>query len=183
MYKTAIEYYQEPVRNHINYSQYNGPVKHVKEKFVQVQEQVQGQAQEQGQAKQTKQSHMKWQTNHYSNMSDPRVWGPAFWFTLHNGSSKYPIDASPFTKERMMGYIKGMPFMLPCTACKGHAITHINENKDNLDDICSGREKLFKFLVDFHNTVNKRHGKRIVSVEEAYKIYDGGIGVSTLTYS
>ena len=37
MYKTAIEYYQEPIRKPINYSRYNGPVRQVqpvKEQFV-----------------------------------------------------------------------------------------------------------------------------------------------------
>ena len=44
---------------------------------------------------------MKWTTLQYANSSDPNVWGPAFWFTLHNGAARYPIKASPICKESM----------------------------------------------------------------------------------
>ena len=71
--------------------------------------------------------------------------------------------------------------MLPCAVCQVHATNHIEKNKEHLDDICSGRDKLFKFFVDFHNIVNKRYNKRIVSVEEAKRMYNGGIEVSTMT--
>ena len=127
--------------------------------------------------------HMKHQTTrYYTNLSDPEVWGPSFWFTLHNGASKYPISASPLVIERMKGYILGIPFMLPCIACKVHATNHIEKHKKDLDRICSGRDNLFKFFVDFHNIVNKRYNKPIVSYEEAYKIYDNGVNVSVMTY-
>jgi hypothetical protein len=125
---------------------------------------------------------MKWETSTYTHMSDPNVWGPAFWFILHNGSSKYPVSASNLIINRMKGFIKGIPLMLPCPDCKYHAICHIELNKDNLDDICSSREKLFSFFVEFHNIVNKRYGKPTVSVEDAYKMYNGSVAVSTLKY-
>jgi hypothetical protein len=185
MYKTAIEYYQKPLRKPINYSRYNGPVGSLPLEQLESLEPVETFEQfahESVENATTKRSHMKWQTKNYSNMSHPSVWGPAFWFTLHNGASKYPIDASPLTKERMKGFILGIPTMLPCAACKGHANDHIENNKYKLDDICSSREKLFKFFVDFHNIVNNKYGKPIVSVEDAYKIHSGGVEVSTLTY-
>ena len=183
MYKTAIEYYQEPIRKPIDYSRYNGPVRQVqpvKEQFV---PKVNNPVVEKLSDNHTKRPHMKWQTKNHSNMSNPTVWGAAFWFTLHNGSAKYPISASHIVRERMKAYIIGIPHMLPCATCQIHATNHIEKNKDNLDDICSGREKLFKFFVDFHNIVNKRYNKPIVSVEEAYEMYNGGVQVSTLSYA
>jgi len=169
-YKTAIEYYKNPIKRSINYSQYRGPVQHtqhVKESYIEPVNVVIPQ--------------IKWEKVEYTHMSDPEVWGPAFWFTLHNGAAKYPISASPITKNRMKSYILGIPFVLPCEACKIHATNHIEKNKNNLDDICSGMKKLFKFFVDFHNIVNKRYNKPIVSLEDAHKMYSGGIGVSTMT--
>lgn len=124
-------------------------------------------------------------TEHNVNTSDPSVWGPAFWFTLHNGASKYPIKASPIVIQKTKGFIQGMPQMLPCQACKVHAIAHIESHKisDSLDTICSGRDNLFKFFVDFHNMVNRRHNKPAMSYEEAYKIYNGNVNISNFSYN
>jgi hypothetical protein len=195
MYKTSNECYQGTIIKPINYNVYKGPISSLVNQVVnQVDNQVDNQVVnpvvnpvfdvEKSKENETpvKQLHMKWKTSKYTRLSDPNIWGPAFWFILHNGSSKYPISATPFAIDRMKGFIKGIPIMLPCPACKYHAICHIQDNLHNLDDICSGRDKLFAFFVDFHNIVNKRYGKPSVSVEEAYKSYNEGIEVSTLTY-
>ena len=126
---------------------------------------------------------MKWQTIQYANSGDPQVWGPAFWFTLHNGAARYPVKASPICAERMKGFIIGIPYMIPCEKCQDHALAHIEQNYDNLNNIVSGRQNLFNFFVDFHNYVNKRYGKPEVGYEEAYALYTGRTNVTKLTYS
>lgn len=108
---------------------------------------------------------------HYNNRV-PSVWGPRFWFTLHNGALNYPSLANPLCIERMKNFIIGIPIMLPCETCKEHAISYIEKNKDYLDYICSSRDNLFKFFVDFHNYVNQRQKKPLMSYEDAYKLYD-----------
>ena len=105
------------------------------------------------------------------NTSNPTIWGPSFWFTIHNGICTYPISASLIQKERMKGFILGIPVMLPCEICKVHATHYIDDIKKQLDIICSGRDSLFKWSVDFHNSVNKRNNKKELSQEEARKIY------------
>lgn len=187
-YKSAVEYYNTPsTERTITYSQYKGPTQHpVKESYVHTISNVPSVSgipitREYTPTETEKKPTLKWETKQYSNLSDPKVWGPAFWFTLHTGAAKYPISASPIVADRMKSYIMGIPVMLPCTICQTHASNHIEKNKCNLDDICSGRDKLFKFFVDFHNIVNKRYNKSMVSVEEAYKMYNGGIDVSTMT--
>jgi hypothetical protein len=124
---------------------------------------------------------MEWESSK-SNTSEPEVWGPAFWFTLHNGASKYPINASPIVVERMKGFILGIPVMIPCEICKEHATSHIENNYNNLDKICSTRENLFNFFVDFHNFVNKRYKKPLMSYNDANKLYNGDAIVSKLSY-
>ena len=174
MYKKAVEYYQDPIqKSAIQYSQYVGPtfVPHPSTPKSEIQELNENLP------------HIKWETKHHTSTSDPKVWGPSFWFTLHNGASKYPISASPIAQERMKGFILGIPEMLPCAACKVHATNYIEKNMDNLDEIVSGRESLFKFFNHFHNMVNKRYNKPIVSVEEGHKKYSGGIHVSTMSFA
>ena len=123
-----------------------------------------------------------WNTKKYVNTQDPRVWGPSFWFTLHNGAASYPNKASPLVINRTKGFIMGLPFMLPCENCKVHAANYIQKNKDKLDDICGSREKLFNFFVDFHNIVNKRYNKPQISYEQARNIYNKGVHVKYMNY-
>lgn len=107
----------------------------------------------------------------HSHNEDPKVWGPRYWYTLHNSSLGYPESASDVVKERMKGYILGLPVTLRCESCREHATAHIESIKHNLDHICSGRDNLFKFYVDFHNIVNRRHKKSEMSYEDAYRLY------------
>jgi hypothetical protein len=102
----------------------------------------------------------------------PEVWGPYFWFTLHNGALNYPSLANPLCIERMKNFIIGIPVMIPCETCKEHATAYIESNKDYLDYICASRDKLFKFFVDFHNYVNIRLKKPEMSYDDAYRLYD-----------
>jgi len=125
---------------------------------------------------------LRYEEKKHDNTSHPDVFGPAFWFTLHNGSSRYPIKASPFQAEKMKGFIRGIPVMLPCDKCTEHAQTYIEENEKNLDDIVSGRESLFRFFWEFHNVVNKRNGKLEISLEDAKKMYTGEATVLSLRY-
>jgi Erv1 / Alr family len=103
--------------------------------------------------------------------NNPLVWGPPFWYVLHNGAYHYPQHSSPLHAERMKNLIIGLPVMIPCATCKEHATAFIEKHRSRLIDICSSRDSLFKFFVDFHNQVNRRYGKRVLSYEEAYSIY------------
>lgn len=115
--------------------------------------------------------------------SSPQVFGPPMWFTLHNAAAYYPENASPLTKERMKNVILGLPVLIPCTKCKEHATSYIEKHYNDLDKICSGRDSLFKFFVDFHNYVNQRYNKRIYTYDEAMKLYSGNAKVNKFSYS
>jgi FAD-linked sulfhydryl oxidase len=125
---------------------------------------------------------MKWETVKYANSADPKVWGPAFWFILHNAAVRYPKEASPLCAERMKGFIIGIPIMLPCEKCADHATAHIEANWKKLDEIVKYRSYLFNFFVDFHNLVNRRCGKPEMSYKDAYELYTKNVNVTKLTY-
>lgn len=118
----------------------------------------------------------------YSTVSPP-IFGPPLWFSLHNAAAHYPDNPSPITKDRMKHIILGIPVLTPCSNCSEHASAYIESHYDDLDKICSGRDPLFKFFVDFHNYVNKRYNKPIMSYEDAYKLYLGNAKVTRMTYS
>ena len=126
---------------------------------------------------------MKFENLKDTSTSNPNIWGPPLWFTLHNTAIKFPVNASPLYISKMKDFIISIPYILPCEQCKVHASNYIEENKQDLDNICSGREKLFKFFVDFHNKVNKRQNKTEISYEDAYKIYTGQAFVTKISYT
>ena len=104
--------------------------------------------------------------------SNPNVWGPHYWYNLHNSSAIYPINANPVVRNVMKSRILAIPYELPCRKCQIHASAYIQQFSDiELDNIVSTREKLFNFYVDFHNAVNIRLGKPTWSYEQAYNHY------------
>lgn len=105
--------------------------------------------------------------------SNPLIWGPLFWYTLHNSSINYPLNASPLVKQRIKNRIQAIPYEVPCKACQIHASAYIESiSEADLDIIVSGRDNLFKFYVDFHNAVNTRLGKPVWSYEQAFNYYN-----------
>jgi len=109
---------------------------------------------------------------HTNHLFLPSVWGSHFWFTLHNGAAHHPLHASPIVANKMKNFLLSFPYMIPCDDCANHAKAYIDKHIKELDMICSGRHNLFKFFVDMHNMVNKRFGKPIVSLHEAYELYN-----------
>lgn len=124
-----------------------------------------------------------WEEKTYTNSSDPEVFGPALWFSLHNASVKYPEKASPIAREKMRGVIIGLPMLVPCDNCFNHCTSFVESKWEELDTICSTRENLFNFFVDFHNKVNQRHGKPLMSYEDAWKLYTSPIKITKMRYS
>lgn len=105
--------------------------------------------------------------------TDPRVWGPPFWFSLHVSAAHYPVQPSKIVRERMKNRILAIPYEIPCAACRPHASAFIEKHRDSLDQIVSGRDSLGRFYVDFHNAVNRRYNKPEWTYEQAYKKYSG----------
>ncbi len=128
-------------------------------------------------------TNMVWQNKTVDmDTRDPEVFGPALWFTLHNGAIRYPEEASPIVAEKMKGFILGLPYMVPCENCQSHAISYVEKHYDELSEVCKGQKNLFKFFFDFHNYVNKRLGKPEMSFENAWQLYSGGNNLKVMKY-
>lgn len=121
---------------------------------------------------------MQWKETKYPNLVNPNVWGPAFWFSLHNGAINMPTKLDT---QRVQGLIHGLPEILPCVECRIHAKKFINDNSDRINAITQ-RTELFEFLVDFHNYVNTKQEKATMSYKDAWAMYSQGANVNVLTY-
>lgn len=114
------------------------------------------------------------------NSSNPEVWGPGFWFSLHNGALNYPDAPAPLWKERMKSFIIGIPVMLPCEKCSLYASAYIESQYQNLDEIVKNKQNLFTFFCNFHNIVNEKLNKPTMSITDAYKLYSNNFNVTKL---
>ena len=102
---------------------------------------------------------------------DPQVWGPALWLALHTCAAYYPEKAHALCQMQAKGFIMGLPSMLPCESCSAHAQAFIDAHQSQMDYIVSGKKPIFAFFVDFHNAVNRRQHKKVLSIEEALTMY------------
>ena len=103
--------------------------------------------------------------------SDPKIWGPILWSYLHYSAINYPEHPTKQQVKEMKDWLCSLPTTIPCKNCSQHYRKYIEQNREQLDKICSCRDHLFNFLVDIHNKVNKRNGKKELTYDEARKIY------------
>lgn len=101
--------------------------------------------------------------------SAPEIFGPPFWFVLHNGIHSYPRNPTPFVREGMKQLLSTLYLLVPCITCKEHLYTFIQTA--NLDNAVSSKDALFSFFVDIHNYVNRRYGKKEMNIYDAKKLY------------
>lgn len=122
---------------------------------------------------------LEYSANQQTQTNSPGVFGPAMWFSFHTGAAHLPDVLSPISAGRIKNFINGIPEIVPCVECSEHARAFIENNRTRIDNIKRG-DDVFKFYVDFHNYVNQRLGKPLVSYEKAYEMYKGGKNVVVL---
>lgn len=87
---------------------------------------------------------------------DPTIWGPHYWFVIHNYAHHYPSRPSKLDREVASTFIKNLPFMLPCDECSKHSLAYIKSQINNMDDIVNDRTNLITFFRTFHQEVQHR---------------------------
>lgn len=114
---------------------------------------------------------------------DPEMFGPSFWFTLHNGAAAYPVSPTPWIRASTKQLLISLPILIPCINCREHFFNFVRSS--NLDDAVASRDKLFDYFVRAHNYVNARYGKPIMSIDEAKRMYgfDTGKVLVKLNYN
>ena len=99
---------------------------------------------------------------------NPDIWGPHAWFFLHSITINYPDNPSPEVKDAMKKLINSLVLLLPCAHCQENYTQHLIKYPLT-EEILSSRKLLFRWMIDIHNEVNKIHGKKIYSYDEAMK--------------
>ncbi len=96
-------------------------------------------------------------TNDQSRFS-PMVWGPAAWKFFETVAFGYPDNPTEFEKQSAFNFFESLRHLLPCAICKEHYDQNFAKLPVNVDS----RDTLSRWVVDFHNIVNKSLNKPLV---------------------
>jgi len=100
-------------------------------------------------------------------MNNNNIWGPPAWTFLHTITFNYPDNPTNQDKQNYFNFFNSLKHVLPCNKCKEHYKENSIELKNNLNS----KDDLVKWLIDIHNEVNKKNGKKIWSYPEVYNKY------------
>lgn len=101
---------------------------------------------------------------------NPEIWGPHAWFFLHTITFNYPDNPNKEDKINMKDYIYSFSKIIPCYTCKKHFMEQLKETPIT-DNVLNSREKLIDWMINAHNVVNKRNGKKVWTTDEVMKYY------------
>lgn len=95
-----------------------------------------------------------------SGMGTKSFWGTPTWFLFHSLAEK--VNETKYEKHYMVmwNFIKEICGALPCPFCRTHAVNYTNGIPVTS---INTKEKLITVLFNFHNDVNLRTGKVLVS--------------------
>jgi hypothetical protein len=104
--------------------------------------------------------------------ADIAVWGPSGWNFIHAMSFAYPIFPSLSERTQMFTFLHSFAQVLPCFRCRVHFMKLLNTYLPTVSsEHLETRETLVRFLVDAHNMVNKRIGKKEMEFEQVMSLY------------
>lgn len=94
-------------------------------------------------------------------------WGPAAWKFLHSVTFAYPDKPTLSQKRDIEQFFYNLKTLLPCEECKIHFEKEILRHPPDSNSKLS----ISTWLVDIHNRINRRLGKKHFTYEEAIKEY------------
>jgi hypothetical protein len=107
------------------------------------------------------------------------VWGPITWKLLHTFVLKIKDNITLNELLELKNIITRIVSNLPCPYCTSHAISYLATfNFKNIQNI----SHLRLFMFQFHNNVNQRLNKPLLTYEEHLQLYNIPINVVLTDY-
>lgn len=97
-----------------------------------------------------------------------KYWGPLGWATLHTISALYPEHPSQAEMELAYSWLDSFAACITCPSCQGHFTKLLNTYRNSYPDMLSSRKNFVLFALRAHNTVNRRIGNKVYSLEECW---------------
>ena len=96
------------------------------------------------------------------------VWGPCTWYLFHTLAHKIKDEHFDEMKRPILDNIFKICESLPCPDCTKHATSKLKTLNTN---VIKSKDDLKRILMEFHNFVNARKGKKIFTVEDLNSKY------------
>ena len=103
-----------------------------------------------------------------NEMTEPSVWGPPFWTTLHYIAMGYPSTPTVAVQASYRSFFESLDAVIPCNVCSSNYRAHLRDHP--VAGYLDSPDRLFRWTVDIHNVVNREHGKRVWTVREAREV-------------
>lgn len=96
------------------------------------------------------------------------LWGPYVWSALHCITFGYPLKPTTKDKENYMRFFEALQPVLPCDYCRKNYARNLREKPIRLNS----RRSLIYWLIDLHNEVNGKEGRRQYTYNEVVREYE-----------
>lgn len=96
--------------------------------------------------------------------ANPDAWGPPAWIFLHCITLTYPEKPTPEEKERYRIFFYSLGDVLPCKMCRQEYT--IRMKKFPIEPFLDSKKTLTQWMIDFHNSVNKRTKKPVIDTRQ-----------------
>lgn len=102
-----------------------------------------------------------------------QVWGPSAWRFMHAVSFAYPERPDSDDRRRACAFFSSASEVLPCVECKLHFMKELSDAGalDPGSRVYESRDSLSRLLVEIHNSVNHRLGKKTKTYDRVRKEY------------
>lgn len=98
--------------------------------------------------------------------ANPDIWGRGTWILLHCMTATYPLRVTQRIRDRYGAFLHILAQTLPCRLCRLHSRRFITRHPPRLED----RSAFMHWMIDFHNYVNRRLGKPVLSYDVALRL-------------
>lgn len=97
-----------------------------------------------------------------------KYWGPLGWATLHTVSALYPEAPSSAEQDLARTWIQSFADCIACPTCQGHFKRMLERYLTVVPNPFASRTEFVLFVLRAHNTVNRRLGKKVYTLEETW---------------
>lgn len=116
-------------------------------------------------------------SDHHSEkaLTNPAYIGPGVWYIIHF-TAKKAGETGYTSKKQFMDLMSDLRANFPCETCRKHIGQYLDSHPFDsyFTRIQPGTQKdigLFLWSVEFHNTVNKRLGKQVLTEAQAIDLF------------
>lgn len=97
-----------------------------------------------------------------------KYWGPLGWASLHSVAALYPDQPTAAEQALANTWLDSFTYCITCPTCQRHFQTMVNQYRSKVPNPFNSRREFVLFVLRAHNTVNRRLGKKVYTLEESW---------------